>query len=404
MLFANFLKRFVETGHLHLTDADGTTFDFGTVGAEPSVSVRLHDPAVSRKLAINPKLYVGEAYMDGKLTIEEGDLRDFFALVGANMPRLYRDTRLSRIGAFLRRNFLRPLQQHNPVGKAQKNVAHHYDLSDDLFDLFLDEDRQYSCAYFATPNSTLEQAQADKKRHLASKMLLEPGQKVLDIGSGWGGMALYLAKTADVDVTGVTLSKEQYQVSNARAQAAGLSDRVRFHLKDYRELDQTFDRIVSVGMFEHVGATHYIEFFRKVRSLLTDDGVCVLHSIGRLSEPGTTNPWMRKYIFPGGYAPALSEVMTAVERSRLVSTDIEILRLHYADTLKHWWRRFTENRERIQELYDERFCRMWEFYLLACENAFRNDDQIVFQLQFSKKLTTVPLTRDYMTEWERTHA
>jgi cyclopropane-fatty-acyl-phospholipid synthase len=404
MLFANFLKRFVEAGHLHLIDADGTTFDFGKVGAEPFVSVRLHDPAVARKLAINPKLYVGEAYMDGKLTIEEGDLRDFFALVGANMPRLYRDTRLSRAAAFLRRNFLRPIQQHNPVGKAQKNVAHHYDLSDDLFDLFLDEDRQYSCAYFATPNSTLEQAQADKKRHLASKMLLEPGQKVLDIGSGWGGMALYLAKTADVDVTGVTLSKEQYQVSNARAQAAGLSDRVRFQLKDYRELDQTFDRIVSVGMFEHVGATHYIEFFRKVRSLLTDDGVCVLHSIGRLSEPGTTNPWMRKYIFPGGYAPALSEVMTAVERSRLVSTDIEILRLHYADTLKHWWRRFTQNRDRIQELYDERFCRMWEFYLLACENAFRNDDQIVFQLQFSKKLTTVPLTRDYMTEWERTHA
>ena len=404
MLFASFLKRFVETGHLRLIDADGATFDFGTVGAEPSVSVRLHDPAVARKLAINPKLYVGEAYMDGKLTIEEGDLRDFFAVVGANMPRLYRDTRLSRAATFLRRNILRPIQQHNPVGKAQKNVAHHYDLSDDLFDLFLDEDRQYSCAYFSTPNSTLEQAQADKKRHLASKMLLVPGQKVLDIGSGWGGMALYLAKTADVDVTGVTLSKEQYQVSNARAQAAGLSDRVRFHLKDYRDLDESFDRIVSVGMFEHVGAKHYIEFFRKVRSLLSDDGVCVLHSIGRLSEPGTTNPWLRKYIFPGGYTPALSEVMTAVERSRLVSTDIEILRVHYADTLKHWWRRFTENRDRIQELYDERFCRMWEFYLLACENAFRHDDQIVFQLQFSKKLTTVPLTRDYMTEWERTHA
>ena len=404
MLFANFLKQFVEIGHLHLTDAKGASHDFGTVGAEPSVSLRLHDPALERKLAVNPKLHVGEAYMDGKLTIDEGDLRDFFAVVGANMPRLYCDNRLNRVTGFLRRNVLKPIQQHNPVGKAQKNVAHHYDLSDDLFDLFLDEDRQYSCAYFATPNSTLEQAQADKKRHLASKMLLAPGQKVLDIGSGWGGMALYLAKTADVDVTGVTLSKEQHQVSNARAKEAGLSDRVRFLLQDYRELDHNFDRIVSVGMFEHVGAKHHIEFFRKVRNLLTDDGVCVLHSIGRFSEPGATNPWLRKYIFPGAYTPALSEVMTAVERSRLVTTDIEILRFHYADTLKHWWRRFTENRERIRELYDERFCRMWEFYLLACENAFRNDDQMVFQLQFTKHAMTVPLTRDYMFDWERNHA
>ncbi len=404
MLLANFLKRFIEVGHLRLTDADGTAYDFGTVGAEPSVGLRLHDNEIGRKIALNPGLNVGEAYMDGKLTFDQGDLRDFFAVIGANMPRLYRDTRWTRATSFIRRNILRPIQQHNPVGKAQKNVAHHYDLSDDLFDLFLDEDRQYSCAYFTTPNSSLEQAQADKKRHLASKMLLKPGQKVLDIGSGWGGMAIYLAKTEDVDVTGVTLSKEQHQVSNARAQEAGLSERVRFVLQDYRELDDSFDRIVSVGMFEHVGANHFVEFFRKVRSLLADDGVCVLHSIGRFSEPGATNPWLSKYIFPGGYTPALSEVMTAVERTHLVTTDIEILRVHYADTLKHWWRRFTENRERIRDLYDERFCRMWEFYLLACENAFRSDDQMVFQLQFSKRLMTVPLTRDYMFDWERSHA
>ena len=404
MLLANFLRRFIEVGHLRLVDARGRTHDFGTVGAEPSVSVRVHDKKTERRLVTHPKLYVGEAYMDGRLTFDDGDLRDFFAVVGANMARLYRDDRLSRLAAALRRNILRPIQQHNPTGKAQKNVAHHYDLSDDLFDLFLDEDRQYSCAYFSTPNSSLEQAQADKKRHLAAKMLLEPGQKVLDIGSGWGGMALYLAKTADVDVTGVTLSKEQHQVSNARAREAGLADRVRFLLKDYRELDQRFDRIVSVGMFEHVGAKHYIEFFRKVRDILSDDGVCVLHSIGRFSEPGTTNPWLRKYIFPGGYTPAISEVMTAVERCNLITTDIEILRVHYADTLKHWWRRFSDNRERIRELYDERFCRMWEFYLLACENAFRNDDQMVFQLQFAKRLLTVPLTRDYMVDWERSHA
>ena len=260
MLLANFLKRFIEVGHLRLTDADGVTYEFGTAGAEPSVGLRLHDKEIGRKIALNPRLYVGEAYMDGKLTIDEGDLRDFFAVIGANMPRLYRDTRWTRAASCIRRNILRPIQQHNPVGKAQKNVAHHYDLSDDLFDLFLDEDRQYSCAYFATPNSSLEQAQADKKRHLASKMLLKPGQKVLDIGSGWGGMAIYLAKTADVDVTGVTLSKEQHLVSNARAQEAGLSERVRFLLKDYREIDENFDRIVSVGMFEHVGANHFMEF------------------------------------------------------------------------------------------------------------------------------------------------
>ncbi len=403
MLLAGFLNRLIDVGHLRMIDSRGKTHDFGTVGAQPSVTLRLHDAALERKLLMNPRLYVGEAYMDGTLTIEDGDLRDFFAVIGANMARLYRDDRWSRLAGFLRRNVLRPIQQHNPVGKAQKNVAHHYDLSDDLFDLFLDEDRQYSCAYFETENSTLEQAQSDKKRHLASKMLLQPGQKVLDIGSGWGGMGIYLAKTADVDVTGVTLSKEQHEVSNRRAQEAGLSDRVRFLLKDYRDLDERFDRIVSVGMFEHVGAGHYVEFFRKVRSLLTDDGVCVLHSIGRFSEPGNTNPWLRKYIFPGGYTPALSEVMTAFERTHLISTDIEILRVHYADTLKHWWRRFTENRDRIRELYDERFCRMWEFYLLACENAFRNDDQMVFQLQFSKKLMTVPLTRDYMVDWERAH-
>ncbi|MEM7124564.1 MAG: cyclopropane-fatty-acyl-phospholipid synthase family protein [Pseudomonadota bacterium] len=403
MLLAGFLNRLIEVGHLRLIDSRGKTHDFGTVGAEPSVALRLHDKALERKLLTNPQLHVGEAYMDGTLTIEEGELRDFFAVLGANMSRLYRDDRMSRVGGFLRRNVLRPIQQHNPVGKAQKNVAHHYDLSDDLFDLFLDEDRQYSCAYFATENSTLEQAQSDKKRHLASKMLLQPGQKVLDIGSGWGGMGIYLAQTADVDVTGVTLSKEQHEVSNRRAQEAGLSDRVRFLLKDYRDLEGPFDRIVSVGMFEHVGAGHYVEFFRKVRSLLADDGVCVLHSIGRFSEPGNTNPWLRKYIFPGGYTPALSEVMTAFERAHLFSTDIEILRVHYADTLKHWWRRFTEHRDRIRELYDERFCRMWEFYLLACENAFRNDDQMVFQLQFSKKLMTVPLTRDYMVDWERAH-
>ncbi len=404
MLLARFLKSFVSVGHLGLIDADGKRHDFGTPGASPSVTMRIHDKGLMRKVALNPRLAVGEAYMDGGLTIEDGDITDFFEVVGVNMPNLERDDALGRFAASFRRNVARPIQQHNPLGRAQKNVAHHYDLSDDLFDLFLDPDRQYSCAYFATPNDSLEQAQEAKKRHIASKLLLQPGQKVLDIGSGWGGLGLYLAKVADVDVTGVTLSKEQHEVSNRRAREAGLSDRVRFLLKDYREIEGPFDRIVSVGMFEHVGARHYLEYFRKVRELMTDTSVMLLHSIGRFSEPGNTNAWLRKYIFPGGYTPALSEVFSNIEKSLLIPTDMEILKTHYAETLKHWHRRFQVNRDKVRELYDERFCRMWEFYLLGCEAAFRHDDQMVFQIQLSKDRYATPETRDYMLEWERANA
>ncbi len=404
MLLAGMFDRFVTVGGLRLIDAHGGRRDFGTPGAEPSVTIRLHDPALHWKIALAPRLAVGEAYMDGALTIEDGTIVDFFEVIGRNLKNLQRDDTIGRVAAWLRRNVARPLQQNNPVGRARKNVAHHYDLSDDLFDLFLDGDRQYSCAYFATPNSTLDRAQADKKRHIASKLLLEPGMTVLDIGSGWGGMGLYLAQAADVDVTGVTLSKEQHGVSNERARRAGLDNRVRFELKDYRDLDRRFDRIVSVGMFEHVGARHYLEFFRKVRGLLGDGGVMLLHSIGRFSEPGNTNAWLRKYIFPGGYTPALSEVFAALERAGLISTDMEILKTHYAETLKHWHRRFNDNRERVRELYDERFCRMWEFYLLGCEAAFRHDDQMVFQLQLARERHATPETRDYMVDWERARA
>ncbi|MEK9831993.1 MAG: cyclopropane-fatty-acyl-phospholipid synthase family protein, partial [Rhodospirillaceae bacterium] len=268
--------------------------------------------------------------------------------------------------------------------------------------LFLDRDRQYSCAYFDGTHDDLDRAQEDKKRHIAGKLLLnEPGKKVLDIGSGWGGMALYLAKTTGADVTGVTLSKEQHKVSEKRAADAGLSDRVRFKLQDYRDEPETFDRIVSVGMFEHVGAGHYLEYFRKAKDLLTDDGVFLLHSIGRMEPPGTTNAWLRKYIFPGGYTPALSETLSAIEKAGLWVTDIEILRLHYAETLHHWYERFMAQREKALELYDERFCRMWEFYLIGCEISFRRMGQMVFQIQIAKRQDAVPLTRDYMTDWDR---
>jgi cyclopropane-fatty-acyl-phospholipid synthase len=297
---------------------------------------------------------------------------------------------------------LRWFHQYNSVRRARANAEHHYDLSGELYELFLDPDRQYSCAYFKTGTETLEQAQYDKKQHIAAKLLLKPQMKVLDIGSGWGGLALHLAQLSDVDVTGVTLSREQPKVAQARAAASGLSEQVKFHLRDYRKEHGVYDRIVSIGMFEHVGAMHYPAFFAKLKQLLAPDGVALLHAIGRMEAPATTNAWLRKYIFPGSYCPALSEVVSAVERSGLWVTDIEILRLHYADTLREWARRFQSNRERARELYDERFCRMWEFYLAACEMAFRCGRMMVFQIQIARRQDAVPLTRNYLVEAEKT--
>jgi cyclopropane-fatty-acyl-phospholipid synthase len=297
----------------------------------------------------------------------------------------------------------RRIHQHNPVLRAWQNAAHHYDLSDQLYEFFLDRDRQYSCAYFQDRSDDLDTAQLNKKRHIAAKLLIRPGQKVLDIGSGWGGLALYLARECGADVTGLTLSVEQHKVATRRAAVAGLSDRVRFYLRDYREEFETYDRIVSVGMFEHVGIHHYGAFFAKLKSLLAPDGIALLHSIGRKDGPGSTNPWIRKYIFPGGYVPALSEVLPIVERSKLWITDIEILRLHYAQTLRAWRSRFERNRDRVRAIYDERFCRMWEMYLVSSEVAFRRSDLIVFQMQLTKAIDAVPLTRDYMLDWEREH-
>ncbi len=397
MLLSRFLKHMVRVGRLEVIDADGKTHVFsGAPGLE--VTIRLHDRTLPYKLLLDPDLYLGEAYMDETLTVENGTLSDLLEIVARNLkfaqayPLYSACERLSRL--------FRRWQQHNPIGRARAHVAHHYDLSGQLYDLFLDHDRQYSCAYYPRPGIGLEIAQANKQRHLAAKLLLEPGQRVLDIGSGWGGLALYLAQVGGGEVSGLTLSGEQLKVAKQRAAETGLTDRVHFHHRDYREEAGTYDRIVSVGMFEHVGVGYYPEFFAKVRELLSEDGVFVLHSIGRMSGPSTTCSWIRKYIFPGGYSPSLSEVLPAIEQSGLWITDIEILRLHYAETLSAWRRRFQDNRSRIAELFDEKFCRMWEFYLALSEAAFRHGDHLVFQVQIAKRRDAVPLTRDYITDWE----
>lgn len=397
------LSRFVQSGRLRIVDAGGIVHDFPGKAPGPFVSVRFHDPALPRKMFLSPGLAVGEAYMDGTLTFEDGTtLRDLFLLYGHNYQALNRYPLQEVFHKIGRR--LRGLQQYNPIGKSQEHVAHHYDLSRELFELFLDEDMQYSCGYFGDGVRTIEEAQVAKKRHIAAKLLLDDAKKILDIGCGWGGMAMTLADLAPVEVTGVTLSVEQQKLAQERAAKRGLADRVKFELRDYRHLNQQFDRIVSVGMFEHVGANYYDEFFGKVRELLTEDGVMVLHSIGRNEPPGSTSAWLRKYIFPGGYSPALSEVLAAVERQGLWVTDIEILRVHYADTLAAWNDRFQARRAQIAKLYDERFCRMWEFYLLACENEFRLGCCMVFQMQLARKRDAAPLTRDYMVDTERRYA
>ena len=399
MLLPVLLKSIFRTGTLTLIDANGRTHRFGN-NEEPRVTIRLHNKALHTHLFFNPMLAVGEAFMNETLTVEEGgDVYDFLALSLCNLGTTYGHWGQELIASL--RQMTRRIAQYNPVGTAQRNVAHHYDLSDTLYELFLDKDRQYSCAYFATSEDSLDEAQENKKRHIAAKLLLTPESRVLDIGSGWGGLALYLSRVSGADVTGVTLSTEQQTVSQDRAASTGLADRVRFKLIDYRDVDGRFDRIVSVGMFEHVGVGHYREFFNKIRNLLADDGVALLHSIGRFDGPGSTNPWVRKYIFPGGYVPALSEVLPAIERSGLVTADIEILRLHYAETLKAWRLNFNKHRDKIRKIYDDRFCRMWEFYLAGSEASFRHGGIMVFQIQIAKQQDAVPLTRDYITDWER---
>jgi cyclopropane-fatty-acyl-phospholipid synthase len=401
MLLAQVLARLLGEGQLTIIDEAGTPHRIEGARPGPSVTLRVHTWWTGVRVALRPRLALGEAYMDGTLTIENGgDIYDLLDLLGRNIAAL-EATPMVRWSYTLQR-WIRVIEQYNPIGKAQRNVAHHYDLNDRLYDFFLDRDRQYSCAYFKTGEEPLEQAQLDKKRHIAAKLLLKPGQRVLDIGSGWGGMALFLSRQFGVDVTGVTLSKEQHAVSSRRALEDGIADTVRFKLLDYRQEPGKYDRIVSVGMFEHVGVAHYIEFFAKVKELLADDGVMLLHAIGRMEPPGATNTWLRKYIFPGGYTPAMSEVLTAIEKVGLWVTDIEVLRLHYAETLRHWRQRFLANREQIKQMagYDDRFCRMWDFYLAGCEVAFRYMNQMVFQIQIARRQDAVPLTRDYMIDTE----
>ena len=397
MVLERIVSSLVKTGDLTITDWNGRARRYGD-GSLPKSHIKFESAAAARRMAIDPDLYLGECYMDGSLKILGGTIADFLDLTMKNAGTTnYHPVHRALVRA---RMAMRHIHQHNPVGKAQQNVAHHYDLSGAIYDLFLDRDRQYSCAYFETKNQTLEDAQLAKKRHLAAKLSIKPGMKVLDIGSGWGGLGLYLAEVCGADVTGVTLSAEQFNLSNERAHQRGLKAHAKFLLKDYRELEGPFDRIVSVGMFEHVGIGHFPEFFSKVATLLRDDGTAVLHSINRSNGPGATSAWIKKYIFPGGYVPALSEVLPHLETSGLYVTDIEILRLHYANTLKEWGHRFAANRTKAEEIYDERFCRMWEFYLAASEMAFRYSGMNNFQIQFGKDQNVLPLTRDYITEQE----
>jgi len=408
MFFAQMLDRLIVSGSLTYIDPKGHVHRFGGrphEGLRP-VTIRLNDASLDWRLALQPTLSVGEAYMDGKLTVEEGDLYDFLALASVNLDGGHHAAWLN--WGMKASHLLRRLQQYNPLNAARRNASHHYDISLSLYDLFLDPDRQYSCGYFETPTTSLEDAQIAKKRHIMAKLLLSPGQKVLDIGCGWGGLGLTLGREAGVEVTGITLSEQQLREAQKRAVNAQRSDQVRFQLTDYREITGTYDRIVSVGMFEHVGLNHYDEFFRVVHDRLADDGVALIHFIARTDGPGSTNPWIRKYIFPGGYSPALSEVLPAIERSGLIPTDIEILRLHYAETLRHWRQRFMANWSRAAQLYDERFCRMWEFYLTGSEIAFRFQGHVVAQVQLSRRVDAVPLTRGYIEGaeeaqiWQRT--
>jgi len=398
------LRRTIRHGRLMLIDATGRSYGFGTAHPDfPQVTLRFADGRVARDIIRNPRLGFGEAWLDGRICFEEGDIAAFLTLFRKNAPWEKGGEGLTPKGLLRRAGSeaLARLDRFNWERKSRRNVAHHYDLESRLFDLFLDADRQYSCAYFTEPANSLDQAQADKKAHIAAKLALAPGQRVLDIGCGWGGMALYLNRLANVDVLGITLSEEQLKVARARAEAAGVADRVRFELLDYRAVTGSFDRIVSVGMFEHVGPRHFRSFFAKSKSLLSEDGVMLLHTIGRMGKPSTTDPFTAKYLFPGGYNPSLSEVVAASEKTRLILTDVEVLRLHYAQTLDMWLERTHAARDEIIRLYDDRFFRLWEFYLAGASGAFRYGGLVNYQLQYARNRHTLPITRDYMRDAEQ---
>ena len=395
-LIGRFIDQILPVGSITAIQADGCRETYGPGGGK-HVTVRFHDKRVPFEVFRNPRLRFGELYMDGRITIEDGSILDLLELIVGAKPweqggrKALGKGKAKWLGRFFRRN--------DPT-KSKRNVAHHYDVGNQLYELFLDRDLQYSCAYFTDPANTLEQAQEDKKAHIAAKLHLKPGQRVLDIGCGWGGMALYLNRVADVDVLGVTLSEEQLKVARQRAERAGVADRVKFELIDYRHLTGRFDRIVSVGMFEHVGAAHYEEFYAKCRELLADDGVMLLHTIGKLGGAGQPDPFTDKWIVPGYHLPSLSQMAGGSEKVRLITSDVETLRLHYAYTLREWLRRFTAARDKVLALYDERFFRMWEFYLAGGIVMFESGAACNYQLQYVRDRRALPITRDYMIEAE----
>lgn len=399
-LLSTLLRRFVQYGTLRVYDADGKLHTFAGTPPEPAVTIRLHHKSLYTKLFLNPELYVGEAYMDGTLTFEDGsELFDLLNLFSNNRTGLTSHPVQAALRSIWRS--IRRFQQHNPIGKALKNASHHYDISDDFYRLFLDEDLQYTCAYYMSPDDTLEQAQLNKKRHVCAKLKIQDGMKIAELGCGWGGLAIYMAQLADVEVTAVNLSIEQIRVARERAKKLGLEHRVHFEHMDYRELTGKYDRVVSVGMLEHVGLGHYDEFFKKFQALLKEDGMGLVHSIGRNAPPGSASPFIRKYIFPGGYAPSLSEIFAPAERQRIWIADCEILRLHYYYTLRDWRARFMANWQKAAAIYDERMCRMWEFYLISAQLAFLTGSEMIFHLVLAHKRDAVPIVRDYMIDDER---
>ena len=387
------LDNLIVEGALLVEMPDGSKRRFGDLNSEP-VKIRVRDESAFRPMCVNPELALGECYMNGSLELDDDELRPFIELLLQNLDIGRTPLGMQVLGSV--RRLWRRIALYNPVAASRRNVAHHYNLSDELYALFLDSDRQYSCAYFSEPDASLDEAQEAKKRIIAKKLLLEPGMNVLDIGCGWGGLGLTLAREYDCRVLGITLSENQHRIATQRAKDAGLDEQLQFSLLDFRHLDSTYDRIVSVGMFEHVGPPHYREFFEKMRKSLSDDGIAVLHTIGRFAPPSTTSPWLGKYIFPGGYTPSLSEISAAIELEKLWVTDLEVLRIHYAKTLRHWDDRFRRNLERVREIYDDRFVRMWRFYFVICEMAFLYRKHCVFQFQISNRQDAVPLTRDYL--------
>ena len=394
MSLISFLNDLFKEDGFELVDSNSKKYVIGNPKKEKPIVIKLLDQKLMQKLLINPDLYFGEAYMDGSLVIQNGTLTEFLDLAFKNIGR----GDINFYGSVIKKikGTFRYLTNFNKIVKSKENVAHHYDISEKLYDLFLDENRQYSCAYFKNDNDTLEQAQNNKIHHIIKKLNIQPNQKVLDIGSGWGTLALAIAKETKASVTGITLSENQFEYSKNKAKEMNLSNQVDFKLIDYRQLNEKFDRIVSVGMFEHVGRKFYKTYFNKVFKLLNDKGIALIHTIGSSMPPRDPQPWIQKYIFPGGYTPSLSEVANPIENSGLIVSDIEVLRMHYAHTLRNWKERFLSKKDIVLDMFDEKFFRMWEFYLASCEMAFKWGDQVVFQLQLSKDNTSVPNTRDYI--------